>query len=98
MPRWNRSRSIDCAMVDFPAPERPVNQITAPRWPIRTARSRAVIFSSVPKIFLLFDGSIGINATENRAATADLVVVDDNKASQIRNPVVIIYDEWRAGL
>src|SRR5688500_4790034 len=28
-------------MVDLPEPESPVSQITAPRWPSRTARSRA---------------------------------------------------------
>src|SRR5437899_453092 len=49
-------------------------------------------------ILALCDGSIRVNATENCAATADLSVVDDNKASEIRNPVVIIYDECRAGL
>ena len=49
-------------------------------------------------IFALCDGSIRVNAAENCATTANLAVVDDNKASQIRNPVVIIYDEWRARL
>src|SRR5436190_8614520 len=49
-------------------------------------------------IFALCDGSIRVNAAENCATTADLAVVDDNKPSQIRNPVMIIYDEWRARL
>src|SRR6266516_4782812 len=49
-------------------------------------------------IFALCDGSIRVNATKNCAATADLSVVDDNKAAEVRNPVVIIYDKWRTGL
>src|SRR5260370_33871501 len=49
-------------------------------------------------IFALCDASICITATENRAAAADLSIIDDDKGSEIRNPVVIIYYEWRSGL
>src|SRR5450759_708310 len=49
-------------------------------------------------IFALCNCSICINTAENRDAAADLSIVYDDKASEIRNQVVIIYDEWRAGL
>src|SRR5438128_5858665 len=56
-------------------------------------------FSLDPEdIFALCDGSICVNAAENRAATADLSVVDDNKPTQIRNAIVVVDNKRSAGL
>src|SRR4029077_5677643 len=56
-------------------------------------------FSFGPEnIFALCDGSVCINAAGNRAAAADLSVIADNKAAQIRNAIMVIDDEWPTGL
>src|SRR4029077_277072 len=39
-------------------------------------------------------GAIGINAAENDSAAANLAVINDDKASQRRNAIVIIDYEW----
>src|SRR5439155_3607413 len=56
-------------------------------------------FSLRPEdVLALCDGPVRINAAENRAATADLSVVYDNKAAEIRNTLVVVNHEWAAGL
>src|SRR5205823_8585322 len=56
-------------------------------------------FSLSPEdVLALCDGPVRINAAENRAATADLPVVYDNEATEIRNTLVVINNEWAAGL
>ena len=97
--RTKSSRSSACAMVDFPEPERPVSQTTAPRCPFWAARVCAVISPSLQKMFLLFNRSaIGVNAAENNSAAADHAIIDDNKTAQRRNAIMVIQDEWRARL
>src|SRR5205809_874974 len=56
-------------------------------------------FALGPKnIFTLCNLSVGINAAENRAATADLPIVYDDKSPEIWNSVMIINDKWAASL
>src|SRR5712692_2693809 len=65
-----------------------------------TSLGRAVArrnFSACPEnIFALCDGSIGINATENRAATTDSVVVYEHEPAEVGDALVIIDYERRA--
>src|SRR4029077_12038512 len=49
-------------------------------------------------IFALRNGPVCVNAAENRSATTDLSVVHDHKPSEIRDAIVVIYDESATGL
>src|SRR5260370_38781440 len=49
-------------------------------------------------ILALCDGAIRINAAENRSTTTDLSVIYDHKPPEIRNAIVVVDDEWCAGL
>src|SRR5207247_10528278 len=60
--------------------------------------ARRNFFLSPEDVLALCDGPVRINAAENRAATADLPVVYDNEATEIRNTLVVINNEWAAGL
>ena len=52
-----------------------------------------------PKDILAFcNGAIRVNAAENCSATTDLPVVYDDKPAKVRNPVVVIDNEWSTGL
>src|SRR6266508_5004903 len=56
-------------------------------------------FSFGPKnVFALRSFSVGIDAAENRAATADPPIVHDNKSAQIRDAIMVVDDEWAASL
>ena len=56
-------------------------------------------FSLGPEdVFALGDSSICVHAAEDRTATADLPVIDNDKAAEIRNAVVIVDNERTARL
>src|SRR4029077_5509650 len=70
------------------------SSMTAPH----CARVRCNFSLGPENIFALCDGSVCINAAGNRAAAADLSVIDDNKPAQIRNAIMVIDDEGPTGL
>jgi hypothetical protein len=49
-------------------------------------------------ILALCDGSICVNAAENRAAAADFSIINDHKSAKIWDAIVIIDDERPARL
>src|SRR5205807_476436 len=56
-------------------------------------------FSFYPKnIFALRDRAIGINAAENCAAAANLAIIRDDKASKLRNAIMIVDHQRTARL
>ena len=56
------------------------------------------LFLGPENIFALCDGSICVNAAENRAAAADFSIINDHKSAKIWHAIVIIDDEWAARL
>src|SRR6266487_610883 len=73
------------------------NDRSAMAAPRRARSSRN--FSFAPKnVFALCNLSIGVDAAENRTASADLSVVNENKSAEIRNMIVIVNHERTAGL
>src|SRR6266487_3834503 len=73
------------------------NDRSAMAAPRRARASRN--FSFAPKdVFALCNLSVGINPAENRAATADLPIIHDDKSAEIRDPIMVINDERTAGL
>src|SRR5207302_7360049 len=56
------------------------------------------LFLGPENIFAFCDGSICVNAAENRAAAADFSIINDHKSAKIWHAIVIIDDEWAASL